>query len=678
MLENKRWTKRALELGADAVGFTSADDLLLEGRLDHRETLAIEEKEMRKRISPRAHFPQAKGILVLLQRYPLYKNELKEGEVKASSAAPLDYHRNLRTLLGSLAEELEEDGIHAKIMCDVEGLLDREIARRAGLGYFGKNTFLLHPRLGSQHNIGYLLLDVEVEASDVLERDCGQCRLCVDACPQAALTGDYRLLAKRCLSYLSQWKDAPYTPLRGCFYGCDICLRACPHNHVEERNEDYIFPENAFNHLSNRGFKKRYGHRDFAWIGKDRILRNINWIKKEKKMGNIHELKFLQDKVDELKEQGVYRTLPEMLGANGPIINLDGKEVINLSSNNYLGFANHPRLKKAATAAIEKYGVGPGAVRTINGNMDIHDELERRLANFKHEEAVTVYQSGFNCNAGTIQAITDKGDLIISDELNHASIIDGVRLSKADKAVYKHSDMADLERILKEHQGKHNVTLIITDGVFSMDGDLAKLPEIVALAEKYGALTYVDDAHGSGVLGESGRGTVDHFGLHGRIDFIIGTLSKGLGCLGGYVASKKVTQEWLSHRGRPILFSTSLPPAIVAALLEAVTMLEESTEYTDRLWENAKYFKEELGKLGFNTGHSETPITPVIIGEEAKAVQFSKELLKNGVYVSAIVFPTVPKGTGRLRCMITAQHSKEDLKKAVEIFEKVGKEMGLI
>ncbi|HZK10167.1 MAG TPA: glycine C-acetyltransferase [Clostridia bacterium] len=395
-------------------------------------------------------------------------------------------------------------------------------------------------------------------------------------------------------------------------------------------------------------------------------------------MGNTHELKYLQDKVDQLKEDGVYRKLPEMLGANGPVINLDGKKVINLSSNNYLGFANHPRLKKAATEAIEKYGVGPGAVRTINGNMDIHEELERRLAHFKHEEAVTVYQSGFNCNSGTIQAITDRGDLIISDELNHASIIDGVRLSRADKAVFKHSDMEDLERILKENQGKHKVTLIISDGVFSMDGDLAKLPEIVALAEKYGALTYIDDAHGSGVLGENGRGTVDHFGLHGRIDFIIGTLSKGMGALGGYVASKQVTKEWLSHRGRPILFSTSLPPAIVAALIEAVNMLEESSEFTDRLWDNARYFKEELSKLGFDTGHSQTPITPVIIGDEAKAVKFSKELLNRGVFASSIVFPTVPKGTARLRCMITAEHSKEDLKRAVELFDEVGKEMGLI
>lgn len=396
-------------------------------------------------------------------------------------------------------------------------------------------------------------------------------------------------------------------------------------------------------------------------------------------MNNVHELDFLQKKIDELKVQGVYRTLPVLEGPSGARVKLNGREdVINLSANNYLGFANHPELKKASIEAIEKYGVGAGAVRTIIGNMDIHEQLEQKLAEFKREEAVTVYQSGFNCNAGTIQAITDKGDLIISDELNHASIIDGVRLSKADKAVYKHSDMQDLERVLQETEGKYNTRLIITDGVFSMDGDLAKLPEIVALAEKYKALTYVDDAHGSGVLGESGRGTVDHFGLHGRIDFIIGTLSKALGVVGGYVASRQVTKEWLSHRGRPILFSTSLTPASCGALIKAIEILSSDSQYTDRLWDNARFFKEELGKLGFNTGHSETPITPVIIGDEAKTMQFSRELLKKGVFVSAIVFPTVPKGTGRLRCMVSAEHTKEDLATAVQMFKEVGQEMGLI
>lgn len=395
-------------------------------------------------------------------------------------------------------------------------------------------------------------------------------------------------------------------------------------------------------------------------------------------MSNIHELKYLQDNIQDLKDQGVYRQLPVLEGENGAEIILNGKNVINLSSNNYLGFANHPKLKEAAVKAVEKYGVGAGAVRTIVGNMDIHEELEVLLAEFKREEAAMVFQSGFNCNAGVIQAITGKGDLIISDELNHASIIDGVKLSKADKAIFKHSDMADLRRVLEERRKDYNNVLIITDGVFSMDGDLAKLPEIVELAEEFDALTYVDDAHGSGVLGECGRGTVDHFGLHGRVDFCIGTLSKGIGVIGGYCAGKQVMKEWLSHRGRPILFSTALPPAAVMPIMEALKLLMSTSEYTDRLWSNAKFFKERLGKLGFDTGNSETPITPVIIGDEAKTMAFSKKLLENGVYVSAIVFPTVPKGTGRVRCMVTAGHSEEQLAKAVDVFEKVGKEMGII
>jgi len=395
-------------------------------------------------------------------------------------------------------------------------------------------------------------------------------------------------------------------------------------------------------------------------------------------MSNVHDLDFLKEKIEELKEDGIYRELPVLETPNEAEITLNGKKVINLSSNNYLGFANHPRMKKAAVEAVEKYGVGAGAVRTIVGNMDLHEELEKKLAEFKKEEAAFIYQSGFNANAGTIQAITEKGDLIISDELNHASIIDGVRLSRADKAIYKHSDMEDLESILKERRDDYKNVLIITDGVFSMDGDLAKLPEIVELAEKYEAMTYVDDAHGSGVLGKSGRGTVDHFGLHGRVDFVMGTLSKGIGVIGGYVAGSKTMYEWLSHRARPVLFSTSLPPAVVAPIHEAINMLMESEEYTDKLWENARYFKEKLGKLGFDTGNSETPITPVIIGDEAETMEFSKELLKNGVFVSAIIFPTVPKGTGRVRCMVTASHTKEQLDKAVEIFEKVGKEMGVL
>lgn len=395
-------------------------------------------------------------------------------------------------------------------------------------------------------------------------------------------------------------------------------------------------------------------------------------------MSNIHDMEFLQKKVQELKEQGLYKELVTLEGPSDAECVINGKKVINLSSNNYLGFANHPRLKKAAIEAIEKYGAGAGAVRPIIGNMKIHDDLEKLLAEFKREEAVLAFQSGFNCNAGVIQALTDKGDLIISDQLNHASIIDGTRLSKADKAVFQHSDMADLERVLKEKRNNYKNVLIITDGVFSMDGDIAKLPEIVALAEKYNCLTYVDDAHSSGVLGESGRGTVDHFKLHGRVDVAMGTLSKAIGVVGGYVAGKKVTIDWLKNRGRPFLFSTGLPPAAVGAAIEAVKMLMESTEYTDKLWANAKHFKEGLGKLGYNIGHSETPITPIIIGDEAKTLEFSKKLFENGLFSGPIVFPTVPKGTGRVRCMVTAGHTTEQLDRAVKICEKVGKEMGII
>lgn len=392
----------------------------------------------------------------------------------------------------------------------------------------------------------------------------------------------------------------------------------------------------------------------------------------------MSKLKFIEDLVQELKNDKVYRKLPVNYGPNTNVIELNHNSVINLSSNNYLGLATHPRLIKAAIDATNKYGVGAGSVRTIVGNQDVLEELEELLAKFKEEEAVTCFQSGLNCNIGAIQAIAQKGDLIISDELNHASIIDGVRLSRADKLVYKHNNMQNLEEILKDSRDKYNNVLIITDGVFSMDGDLAKLPEIVALAKKYNALTYVDDAHGSGVLGRSGRGTVDHFGLHGEVDFIIGTLSKAIGVIGGYVASKKVVKEWLLHRGRPLLFSTALPPAATAATIEAVKILMETEEYTKQLWDNAFYFKGKLKDLGFDIGKSETPITPVMVGEEAKTMEFSKRLLENGVFVSAIVFPTVQKGAGRLRCMLSAAHTKEDLDKAISVFEKVGRELKII
>jgi len=393
---------------------------------------------------------------------------------------------------------------------------------------------------------------------------------------------------------------------------------------------------------------------------------------------SIHELSYLKEKIEDLKKDGVYRKLPVLEGPNDAEIILNGRNVINLSSNNYLGFANHPKIKEASIKAIEKYGVGAGAVRTIVGNMDIHEEMERVLAEFKKEEAVMVYQSGFNCNAGTIQSVTDEEDLIISDELNHASIIDGARLSRAKKTVFKHGDVNHLESVLKENRAKYRNILVITDGVFSMDGDIAPLPDIVEVAERYDAMTYVDDAHGSGVLGTNGRGTIDHFDLHGRVDFTIGTLSKAIGSVGGYVAGSNTMRDWLSHRGRPLLFSTYLPPAVAGAVIEAVKILMSTSEYTDRLWNNANYFKEKMKSMGYNIGNSKTPITPVIIGGEDKTMKFSRRLLEEGLYVSGIVFPTVPLGTGRVRCMVTADHTKDQLDRALYIFDKVGREMNVI
>jgi glycine C-acetyltransferase len=389
-------------------------------------------------------------------------------------------------------------------------------------------------------------------------------------------------------------------------------------------------------------------------------------------------MSFLTKYIQSLKKDGVYRTLPINEGPCDAEIVLNGKKVINLSSNNYLGFANHPRLKNAAIDAINTYGVGAGAVRTIVGNMDIHEKLDQVIAKFKKEEAALVFQSGFSVNAGVIQAITTDKDLIISDQLNHASIIDGTRLSKASRAVFKHSDMNDLKRILEESKGKYEQALIITDGVFSMDGDIAKLPEIVSLAKEYGALTYVDDAHGSGVLGDRGRGTVDHFNLHGQVDFIVGTLSKAIGVVGGYVAGSIEMRDWLLHRGRPLLFSTAMMPAAAGAIIEAFNMLETSSEYTDKLWENARYFKQKLDRLGFDIGHSQTPITPIMIGNEAQTMEFSKALLYNGVYVSGIVFPTVAKGTGRIRCMVSALHTKKQLDKAIDIMEQTAKKLDIL
>lgn len=388
---------------------------------------------------------------------------------------------------------------------------------------------------------------------------------------------------------------------------------------------------------------------------------------------------FLELNLNELKDQGLYNEIDPVEGPNGPIIKIGGKDLINLSSNNYLGLATNDELKRIAKEATDKYGVGAGAVRTINGTLDLHVKLEEKLAEFKGTEAAISYQSGFNCNMAAISAVMDKNDAILSDQLNHASIIDGCRLSRAKIIAYKHNDMEDLRAKAKEakESGQYNKIMVITDGVFSMDGDLAKLPEIVEIAREFDLITYVDDAHGSGVMGK-GKGTVKHFGLEKEIDFQIGTLSKAIGVVGGYVAGSKQLIDWLKVRSRPFLFSTALPPGDVAAITAAVQMLLDSTELHDKLWDNGNYFKAGLEKLGFDIGHSETPITPTIIGDEKLTQQFSKRLAEEGVYAKSIVFPTVPKGTGRVRNMPTAAHTKEMLDDALAIYEKVGKELGVI
>ncbi|UBH08494.1 glycine C-acetyltransferase [Macrococcus armenti] len=388
---------------------------------------------------------------------------------------------------------------------------------------------------------------------------------------------------------------------------------------------------------------------------------------------------FLTERLDELKNNGLYNEINVVEGPNGAKIKIDGKELINLSSNNYLGLATHERLKKVAKEAVDSHGVGAGAVRTINGTLDLHVQLEEKLAEFKGTEAAIAYQSGFNCNMAAISAVMDKNDAILSDELNHASIIDGCRLSKAKIIRVKHSDMEDLRAKAKEavESGLYNKVMYITDGVFSMDGDVAKLPEIVEIAEEFGLITYVDDAHGSGVMGK-GAGTVKHFGLQDKIDFQIGTLSKAIGVVGGYVAGSKDLIDWLKVASRPFLFSTSLAPADTRAITEAVTLLMESTELHDKLWENGDYLKAGLEKLGFDIGHSETPITPCIIGDEKTTQEFSKRLMEEGVYAKSIVFPTVPRGTGRVRNMPTAAHTKEMLDEALAIYERVGKELNII
>lgn len=388
---------------------------------------------------------------------------------------------------------------------------------------------------------------------------------------------------------------------------------------------------------------------------------------------------FLEENISYLKDNGLYNEIDTIEGANGPEIKINGKKYINLSSNNYLGLATNEDLKKAAKSAIDSHGVGAGAVRTINGTLDLHDELEATLAKFKGTEAAIAYQSGFNCNMAAISAVMNKNDAILSDELNHASIIDGCRLSKAKIIRVNHSDMDDLRQKAKEavESGQYNKVMYITDGVFSMDGDVAKLPEIVEICEEYGIMVYVDDAHGSGVMGK-GAGTVKHFGLQDKVDFQIGTLSKAIGVVGGYVAGSQKLIDWLKVQSRPFLFSTSLAPGDTKAITEAVNKLMASTELHDRLWDNAHYLKEGLNRLGFNTGKSETPITPVIIGDEKKTQQFSKRLMDECIYVKSIVFPTVPRGTGRVRNMPTAAHTKEMLDEALAVYERVGKELEVI
>lgn len=388
---------------------------------------------------------------------------------------------------------------------------------------------------------------------------------------------------------------------------------------------------------------------------------------------------FLKENLNDLKLKGLYNEIEPLESPNGPEIIIKGKKLINLSSNNYLGLATDSRLKEAAKDAIEKFGVGAGAVRTINGTLELHLKLENKLAKFKHTEAAIAYQSGFNCNMAAISAVMDKNDAILSDELNHASIIDGCRLSRATIIRYNHSDMADLEAKAKEatESGLYNKVMVITDGVFSMDGDVAKLPEIVEIAKRYDLITYVDDAHGSGVMGK-GAGTVHHFGLSDQVDFQIGTLSKAIGVVGGYVAGTQELIDWLKVRSRPFLFSTSLTPADVAACIQSIDLLLESSELNQKLWENGNYLKEGLKKLGFNIGKSETPITPCIIGDEVKTQEFSKRLYEEGVYAKSIVFPTVPKGTGRVRNMPTAAHTKEQLDQALQAYEKVGKALDII
>jgi glycine C-acetyltransferase len=397
-------------------------------------------------------------------------------------------------------------------------------------------------------------------------------------------------------------------------------------------------------------------------------------------------LGFLDDEVAALRERHLYRSLRVMTSAQGPIVSIDGERLISLSSNDYLGLTHHPRLREAALQAVQSFGVGSGAVRTIAGTMSMHEELEAELAEFKGTPAVLTFQSGFTANTGVIPTVTGETDLIVSDSLNHASIIDGMRLSKAPRKIYPHADVLALSSILEEaiENGRegtgepYRLILVVTDGVFSMDGDIAPLPGIVEAAEAAGAAVFVDDAHASGVLGRDGRGSVDHFGLHGRVAIQVGTLSKAVGSLGGYVAGSTALREILTQRARPFLFSTSHPPAVVAACREAIKVMQEEPELLERLWANTRRFKAELKRLGFDTGRSETPITPVMMGDPEVAMRFSDRLMGEGVFAQPVVFPTVALDLARIRTIVTAAHTDEQLDSALEAFSTVGRELGVI
>jgi glycine C-acetyltransferase len=394
-------------------------------------------------------------------------------------------------------------------------------------------------------------------------------------------------------------------------------------------------------------------------------------------------LSYLTEQLNDLKAKGTHFRLRVLDDEQAPVCTFDGKKVINLASNNYLGLTTHPKLREAALEATRKYGVGSGAVRTIAGTMKIHMELEERIARFKNVEACVVFQSGFTANAGTVSAILGKEDFIVSDELNHASIIDGARLSRAKILVFRHKDVAHAEEQLASIKDQPGRRLLITDGVFSMDGDIGPLPALCNLAEKYGAIMMVDDAHASGVLGRDGRGTIDHFHVHGRVDVQVGTLSKAIGALGGYVCGSRDLIDFLYHRARPFLFSTSHPPSVAAACMAAFEVLEQEPERMDRLWENTRFWKKELANLGFNIGGtntpaSETPITPIIIGDGRLTMEFSRELFKEGVFGTGIAFPTVPEGKARIRTIMTATHTQDELGQALEVLNRVGKRMGIL